>query len=1064
MKINRKIIGRFAALIGCAALIVGSVQSAPKVSTKGAKQSQVAELVTDAYIDANKIFSYVTNDGGFSRDFVGQLNLRGGGGMVFPYQGLQFIDNGRANQTLLFASGLWMGAEDAATGDTLIAMSEYSSEFTPGNMINGLPGPNGAAQKVYKLYRDSLASNPNEDYLNWPVDQGAPVDSVGNPEMLGDQMLWCVFNDANESAHSNDAGGTAPLGVEVQQSIFAFDRQGALGQIMFMRYKIINKGTKTLNNMYISLWSDPDLGGAGDDLVGCDTLLSLGYCYNANDADDVYGSTPPAVGFDFFQGPLVPGTASDTAIMWGEYQPGFTNMPLVSFNKYINGTDPDGPNETYYYMNGLDKNGGPVIDPNTGDTTTFYGNGDPVTATGFLDIDESDRRYMLSTGPIVFAPGDSTEIVAGVVIGQGTDRLTSITAMKKADERAQLTFDNFFQTAQPPVAPVVTVANMDRKIGLSWTDTSEVDPGDWTFQGYNVFQAQTVSGPYKLLATYDIIDSIQTVYSYTVDGLTGDTVLLAEQSGTNFGIRRFHVVDRDAFTGGNLNNFTEYYFRVEAYSVYPFYHRRDTLDPVFFADSFPPIPVLTAPTDSVVTPQWLTPGTDIAGDVDDVLPVDHVTGNSDGIIRPVIVDPYSLTGDTYMVAFALDSVIGVHWNFYNMTTGDTLLEMQTRQGAEEDGLIYDGFYMTVSGPPLEGKDWEYESADPVNVSPVAAADNGYAGGDRWLTGGNHGGELLFGGIFLEPNFWGATTLDANQGDYKTVEIRWRPMVSYTDLNGDGEFTIGEPYVVDDPAQTQKAFMYQTFSGATYEGFFDVPFTAWDVSNPASPRQLNVVVRDRDANFEWSLHANTGDPALPNGGDQQFNYTWILATDYDPTGTLYGDGTGGTIDFWGAPGGAVYDGMWVMWLDERGTSRGMLAEESILRLIPNELNTPSDTFTFVATAPVTGQAVSDDDLADVKTVPNPYYLSSSYESDQFNRAVQFTGLPQTCTIRIFSLAGEMVRTLEKDDGTSFLRWDMTTEGNLPVASGIYVYLVTTPNGSEKVGKMAIFTEAEQLTNF
>ena len=55
-------------------------------------------------------------------------------------------------------------------------------------------------------------------------------------------------------------------------------------------------------------------GSAGftDDLVGCDTLpdgtgkpRSLGYVYNSTNNDGGYGSKPPALGYDFFQGPRV---------------------------------------------------------------------------------------------------------------------------------------------------------------------------------------------------------------------------------------------------------------------------------------------------------------------------------------------------------------------------------------------------------------------------------------------------------------------------------------------------------------------------------------------------------------------------------------------------------------------------------------------------------------------------------------------------------------------------------------------------------------------------------------
>jgi hypothetical protein len=44
-----------------------------------------------------------------------------------------------------------------------------------------------------------------------------------------------------------------------------------------------------------------------DDYVGCDVGLGLGYCYNGDPDDDgggAYGLNPPAVGIDFFQGPI----------------------------------------------------------------------------------------------------------------------------------------------------------------------------------------------------------------------------------------------------------------------------------------------------------------------------------------------------------------------------------------------------------------------------------------------------------------------------------------------------------------------------------------------------------------------------------------------------------------------------------------------------------------------------------------------------------------------------------------------------------------------------------------
>lgn len=121
---------------------------------------------------------------------------------------------------------------------------------------------------------------------------------------MGDQTLWAVFNDGGRHEYHTYGGGTASLGVEMQATFWGYDLPGALGNTIFCKWLIINKSPNLIGSTYVSLWADPDLGGASDDLVRCDTILSLGYCYNATNADNTYGNSPPAVGFDFLQGPL----------------------------------------------------------------------------------------------------------------------------------------------------------------------------------------------------------------------------------------------------------------------------------------------------------------------------------------------------------------------------------------------------------------------------------------------------------------------------------------------------------------------------------------------------------------------------------------------------------------------------------------------------------------------------------------------------------------------------------------------------------------------------------------
>ena len=67
------------------------------------------------------------------------------------------------------------------------------------------------------------------------------------------------------------------MGIEVRCTIFGFNKADPLGNIMFMRFEVEKKGGLTLDSCYVALWDDPDLGDASDDLVACDTTLSLGY-------------------------------------------------------------------------------------------------------------------------------------------------------------------------------------------------------------------------------------------------------------------------------------------------------------------------------------------------------------------------------------------------------------------------------------------------------------------------------------------------------------------------------------------------------------------------------------------------------------------------------------------------------------------------------------------------------------------------------------------------------------------------------------------------------------------
>jgi len=137
------------------------------------------------------------------------------------------------------------------------------------------------------------------------------------------------------------------------------------------------------------------------------------------------------------------------------------------------------------------------------------------------------------------------------------------------------------------------------------------------------------------------------------------------------------------------------------------------------------------------------------------------------------------------------------------------------------------------------------------------------------------------------------------------------------------------------------------------------------------------------------------------------------------------------------------------------------------ILANHVNSPADTFQYTSIPPggVDGTAVAET-VENVHPVPNPYYNLTSLEIDQFRRVLKFVNLPSAkTTIRIFNLAGDLVRTLVKDDpGMAEMTWDTLTETGLPIASGLYIYYVEAEGLGTKVGKVAIFTEEEQVEQF
>jgi flagellar hook assembly protein FlgD len=91
---------------------------------------------------------------------------------------------------------------------------------------------------------------------------------------------------------------------------------------------------------------------------------------------------------------------------------------------------------------------------------------------------------------------------------------------------------------------------------------------------------------------------------------------------------------------------------------------------------------------------------------------------------------------------------------------------------------------------------------------------------------------------------------------------------------------------------------------------------------------------------------------------------------------------------------------------------------------------------------------DNPFSNVKVYPNPFTF------DDASDKMAFTSLPGESVLKIYTLSGKLVRTLQ-EDGSGEITWDGKDSGGADVGKGIYIYLLSSQkDGSKKKGRITI----------
>jgi hypothetical protein len=159
----------------------------------------------------------------------------------------------------------------------------------------------------------------------------------------------------------------------------------------------------------------------------------------------------------------------------------------------------------------------------------------------------------------------------------------------------------------------------------------------------------------------------------------------------------------------------------------------------------------------------------------------------------------------------------------------------------------------------------------------------------------------------------------------------------------------------------------------------------------------------------------------------------------------------------------------LWRVQVDTVKGPKYENSIFptdgdiyQLIINVPFNESDVFRFITDSSFINLTKQKEDYVEKPyVVPNPYLGMASFEQAPYaqtgrgERRIEFRALPVNATVRIYTITGELVQTLNQDMGfQGYAAWNLRSKDNLEVAPGLYIYHVEATGLDDYIGKFAI----------
>ncbi len=910
-------------------------------------------------------------------------------------------------------------------------------------------------------YNESL-----EQYL-WP---GALQQGASN----ADKETLYFMNDYNNSEFSywpfpSDSTKRG-LGLEVEVRLYQWANPLA-EDVIFLIYKITNKSEKDLDKVIFGMWGDPHVGGPNDwpdDWAFYDENLNMVFAWDDDGRSDIAGRVPGYFGYKFLESPGVDDDGIDN-----------DDDGLVD-ESWTDGIDNDGdwnPDLDDVGVDGIPGTG----DEGEGDGVPTAGDQFDITKPGepnfeFTDIDESDQFGLTSFASPPFAgnrvsndervwgfvqpgrfdvvpttPGDYVFLYGSGSFGLragATKRfsIALIVGQNRQDLRlnaniAQQIYDVGYVFAKPPQKPTLRAVPGDKKVTLYWDDMAEgsVDPltRESDFEGYVVYRStdhefsdqQTITdinGSNFLFTPLKTALGVDARFDLD-NGLNGPSPIPFPGRGVSYDLGDDTGLFHTFADSNNVVNGQTYYYSVAAYDRGFAGAAGDA-----FANGIPPSETSKTITYDPTTDQYIfdvnttsvVPGPRVAGYVSasalDPSGLAHSSGHATGAIVINVVDELAVRDNqAYRIEFD-ETDAGIAYSVIN--EGPVTAIIRAAPGKSQSTLYQNIVENSVELRTEDGRllirDTDYSvngRLGTVNINPSA----GIRAGEELMV------SFQYAPIFESRHLQSEEANIVFEGLH--IFVQDDPLEFDVEASGWVGNSTDIPYRFQQastgPGRRIQPFDYEVrFAdspiGTGFNNNIPIPFEVVNVTQANLP--IQIFVPDNNRNGVWDVNERIVFLEQLEGG--------LTAT-------------------------------WEVRMDDIGTTP---QDGDVLFVATRKPFSEGDQYTFRTVAAGTDETLAAQELQDIYVVPNPYVATSAFEprnpiarTERGERRLYFANVPKQCTIRIYTLAGELVETLYHDttldNGKVF--WDMRTKDNMNLAYGLYIFHVDSPVGSY-IGKFAV----------